>query len=106
VQFIGATQIQTQTHKVGQPPKNKRTSSMFRSNAASNVSFNPRSDLDGLSTKLLAAVLLVVAPLMAVYSLVDSAEPDNVVQLDRVVITADRIDTAQAPLSNTRRDRS
>ncbi len=79
---------------------------MFRSNAASSVSFNPGADLDGLATKLLAGLLLVVVPLMAVYSLVDRHTPETVLQLDRVVITADRIDTAQAPLPVARGDRS
>ncbi|MFC3146066.1 hypothetical protein [Piscinibacterium candidicorallinum] len=83
---------------------------MFRSNAASqpafSAAFNPRSDLDGLATKLLAGLLLVVVPLMAVYSLADRHAPESVVQLDRVVITADRIDTAQAPLPAPRGDRS
>lgn len=75
---------------------------MFRSNAH----FNPNSDLDAAATKVLAGLFMVLAPLMAVYSLADSHEPENIVQLERVVITADRIDTAQAPLNAARRDRS
>jgi hypothetical protein len=79
---------------------------MFRSNAPTQSSFNPKSDLDAAATKVLAGLFMVLAPLMAAYSLADSHEPENVVQLERVVITADRIDTAQAPLNADRRNRS
>lgn len=79
---------------------------MLRSIAPTQSSFNSSSNLDAAATKLLAGLFMVLAPLMAVYSLADSHEPENIVQLERVVITADRIDTAQAPLNAVRRDRS
>jgi hypothetical protein len=79
---------------------------MLRSNAPTQSSFSANSNLDAAATKVLAGLFMVLAPLMAVYSLADSHEPENIVQLERVVITADRIDTAQAPLNAARRDRS
>ena len=71
---------------------------MFRSESTPTSPFQLRTDLDGQATKLLAGLFLVLAPLMAVFSLADTHEPESVVQLERVVITASRIDTAQAPL--------